>query len=73
MLAINDFHDASVNTSTQAYASATCQEELVARMIKEDVIELLLSLAASTNEFEYRAWNTLLLEIFHYIFQYRNN
>ena len=71
VLAINDFHDSSIHASNQSYLSATCQEELVARMTQEDVIELLLSLAASTNEFEYRPWNTLLLEIFFYIFQYR--
>lgn len=40
-------------------------------MKDEDVIEFLLSLAASACELEFRAWNSLLLEIFYLIFYSR--
>jgi replication fork protection complex subunit Tof1/Swi1 len=44
------------------------QEELVQRMQEEEMIDLLLSLAASSGDLEYRPFNCLLLEIFHLIF-----
>jgi replication fork protection complex subunit Tof1/Swi1 len=47
------------------------QEELVAKLHQEEMIDFLLSLAASSNDIEYRPWNILLLEIFYLIFEAR--
>lgn len=37
-------------------------------MHEEELMEFLLSLAASTSDMEFRSWNGILVEIFYHVF-----
>lgn len=73
VLSISDQQDSVVSSNDKFWKSSaqvfnSNQEELVQRMHEEEMIDFLLSLAASIGDLEYRPFNCLLLEIFHLIF-----
>ena len=60
------------SVSTTKYLDSTIHEDLVSLMHKEELMEILLVLAASSSEIETRAWNSIVLEIFYFVFVNRN-
>ena len=71
VLAIEEKRENAV-CSGQTYHTASSQEELVKLLKDEEVIDFLLSLGGSSSDFEFKIWNTLVLEIFYHIFYRRS-
>ncbi|KAI8914101.1 timeless protein-domain-containing protein, partial [Entophlyctis helioformis] len=62
----------SVTASAEVQWRSILQEQLVTRLYSDGVVDLLMSLCGSLGESEFDGWNTLLVEIFYYMFQRRD-
>jgi replication fork protection complex subunit Tof1/Swi1 len=71
VLAIADSVD-SVASSKEQYWNSTLQEDLIVLMKAENMLDLIISLAASANEPEFRQWSALMLEIVYCVFRERS-
>ncbi|KAG0229624.1 Topoisomerase 1-associated factor 1 [Actinomortierella wolfii] len=71
LVAIEDTED-SVKGTMDQFVNSILQEELLQRMKSENILELLVTLASSTNDVQLREWNVLAMETLYYIF-YRIN
>ncbi|KAI7830304.1 timeless protein-domain-containing protein [Gamsiella multidivaricata] len=60
--------ESSVSGTMDQFISSIMQEELLDRFQKENVMELLLTLASSSTDVQLTEWNAIALETFYHIF-----
>ena len=71
LLSIKD-PQASIRSTTENFLRSNLQDELIARLEEEHILEFLVTLASSLTDFRFAEWNLDLLDIFSLIFQDRD-